>query len=96
MPAKFEVYLDKSNQYRFRLKAANGEPIASGESYPDRKSVLKGIASIQKNAPTAAIIDTTVEKKEAKPKAAAKAKAPAKPKAAAKPKAPAKPKAAKK
>ena len=95
MPAKFEIYLDKSNAYRFRLKAANGEPIASGESYPDRKSVLKGIASIQKNAPIAIIDDTTVEKKEAKPKAAAKAapKAAAKTKAA--PKA-AKPKAAKK
>ena len=85
MPGKFEIYLDKANQYRFRLKAGNGEPIATGESYPDKKSVLKGVASVQKNAATAPIVDLTVE---AKPAAKATAKA-AKPAAAkaAKPKA---------
>ena len=84
MPAKFEIYLDKANQYRFRLKAANGEPIASGESYPDKKSALKGVASVQKSAAVAKIVDTTVEAP-AKPKAAAKKPAAKKP--AAKPKA---------
>jgi uncharacterized protein YegP (UPF0339 family) len=59
MPAKFTVYLDRAKKYRFNLKAANGEIIASGESYPDRKSALKGIASIQKNAAAAKIIDET-------------------------------------
>ena len=86
MPAKFTVYKDRANKFRFNLKAANGEIIATGESYPDKKSALKGIASIAKNAPVAAIVDDTVEPKAAKPKAA-KSKA-AKPKAA-------KPKAAK-
>ena len=80
MAAKFTVYLDKAKQYRFNLKAANGEIIAVGESYPDKKSCLKGIASIQKNAPIAKIVDSTVEApKAAKPKAA-------KPKAKAEPK----------
>ena len=89
MPAKFTVYKDKSNQFRFNLKAGNGEIIAVGESYPDKKSCLKGIASIQKNAPVAKIVDSTIEAapKATKPKTA---KASAKPKAA---KAPAKPKA---
>jgi uncharacterized protein YegP (UPF0339 family) len=59
MPAKFTVYLDRAKKYRFNLKAANGEIIASGESYPDKKSALKGIASIQKNAAAAKIIDET-------------------------------------
>jgi uncharacterized protein YegP (UPF0339 family) len=59
MPAKFTVYLDKAKKYRFNLKASNGEIIASGESYPDKKSALKGIASIQKNAAAAKIIDET-------------------------------------
>jgi uncharacterized protein YegP (UPF0339 family) len=59
MPAKFTVYLDRAKKYRFNLKAANGEIIAAGESYPDRKSALKGIASIQKNAAAAKIIDET-------------------------------------
>jgi len=75
MPAKFEVYKDKGSQFRFRLKAANGETIATGESYPDKKSALKGIASIQKNAPIAKIDDTTIEadaKKPAKKPAAKK------------------------
>jgi uncharacterized protein YegP (UPF0339 family) len=72
MPAKFTVYLDKGNKYRFNLKAANGEIIAASESYPDKKSALKGIASVAKNAPVAKIVDTTVTVKKAevaKPKA---------------------------
>jgi uncharacterized protein YegP (UPF0339 family) len=73
MPApKFEIYKDKGNQFRFRLKAGNGETIAVGESYPDKKSVQKGIASIQKNAPVAAIVDTTIEAEAKKPVAAKK------------------------
>ena len=91
MPAKFTVYKDKAGQFRFNLKAANGEIIATGESYPDKKSVLKGIASITKNAPVAKIDDTTVEdaaeKKPVKKTAASKAKAAAKPKTARKTKA---------
>jgi uncharacterized protein YegP (UPF0339 family) len=82
MPAKFTVYLDRAKKYRFNLKAANGEIIASGESYPDKKSALKGIASIQKNAAAAKIIDETGEAEAAKKpgrKPAAKA-APAAPK----------------
>ena len=82
MPAKFTVYKDKSNKFRFNLKAANGEIIAVGESYPDKKSALKGIASIQKNASVATIVDTTVEDKAAKKTVTkpAAAKKPAKPK----------------
>lgn len=30
---KFEMYLDKKGEYRFRLKAKNGEPIAASEGY---------------------------------------------------------------
>ena len=81
MSAKFTVFKDKAGQFRFNLKAANGEIIAASESYPDRKSALKGIASIVKNAPIARIEDTTEAapaKKPAKP-AAAKAKEQVKP-----------------
>ena len=97
MSAKFTVYRDKANQFRFNLKAANGEIIAVGESYPDKKSCLKGIASIQKNAPIAKIVDSTEDASKSAKSKAAKPKA-AKPKAAkpmaAKPKA-SKPKASK-
>jgi len=66
---KFEIFKDKKNEFRFRLKAGNGEIIAVGESYPDKKSALKGIASIQKNAPVAKIDDTTIEPEAKKPAA---------------------------
>lgn len=55
---KFEVYLDKAGEYRFRLKAKNGEIIATGEGYKTKKSCLNGIASIKKNAPEAPIQKT--------------------------------------
>ena len=47
---KFEVYTDKAGEFRFRLKAANGQIIATGEGYKAKKSCLNGIESIRKNA----------------------------------------------
>ena len=83
MPAKFEVFKDKKGEFRFRLKAANGETIATGESYPDKAACKRGIASIKKNAPTTEIEDTTDEKatvkKTVKKPATVKVKAAAKP-----------------
>jgi uncharacterized protein YegP (UPF0339 family) len=57
MAAKFEIFLDRKKQYRFHLKASNGEIIAASEGYETKAACVKGIKSIQKNAPTAAIID---------------------------------------
>ena len=54
---KFEIFKDKAGEFRFRLKAANGEIIASGEGYTTRKACLNGIASIGKNAPEAAVFE---------------------------------------
>ena len=59
MPAKFEIYQDKSGEYRFRLKAANGEVIAQGEGYKSKSSCEKGIESVKTNAPKAPIEDLT-------------------------------------
>jgi len=53
---KYEIYRDKKGEYRFRLKAANGEIIATGEGYAAKASCLKGIRSIQANAPEAEIV----------------------------------------
>ena len=83
MAAKFIVYMDKSKKHRFRLLATNGEIIATGEAYETKASCLNGIKSIQKNAPTAIVVDETVAKDPAK-KAPAKKK-PAKKTAAKKP-----------
>jgi len=49
MPTKFEVYKDAAEKYRFRLRAGNGEIIATGEAYEQHASCLKGIKSVQKN-----------------------------------------------
>ena len=48
---KYEVYTDKAGEFRFRLKAKNGEIIATSEGYKAKASALNGIASIGKNAP---------------------------------------------
>lgn len=52
---KFEVYKDKAGEFRFRLKATNGQIIATGEGYKALASCLNGIESIIKNAPEAPI-----------------------------------------
>ena len=53
---KYELYKDKAGEYRFRLKASNGEIIGKSEGYKAKASARKGIASIGKNAPEAPVI----------------------------------------
>lgn len=53
---KFEVYLDKRGEYRFRLKARNGEIITTGEGYKAKASCLNGIDSIRRNAPESPVV----------------------------------------
>jgi hypothetical protein len=53
---KFEIYKDKGGEFRFRLKATNGQIIAVSEGYKAMKSCRNGIASVQKNAVTDKII----------------------------------------
>jgi uncharacterized protein YegP (UPF0339 family) len=57
MPAFFEVYKDTAGKFRFRLKAANGENIATGEAYNSKNACMDGIESVKKNAPIAEIKD---------------------------------------
>lgn len=60
MPGKFEIYTDKAGEYRFRLKASNGEPILASEGYKAKAGCLNGIESVKKNAP----VDTLYERKQ--------------------------------
>ena len=53
---KFEVYEDKAGEFRFRLKARNGEIIAVSEGYKAKASCMNGIESVRKNAPDADIV----------------------------------------
>ncbi len=60
MAGKFELYSDKAGEFRFRLKAGNGEIILSSEGYKKRASAMNGIESVKKNAAN----DARYEKKE--------------------------------
>ena len=53
---KFELYTDKAGEFRFRLKARNGEPIGKSEGYKSKDSALNGIDSIGRNAPEGEVI----------------------------------------
>lgn len=57
-------YKDQSGKFRFRLKARNGEIVASGESYPTKADVKKGITALKKAAADAETVDLTVESKQ--------------------------------
>lgn len=50
MAGKFELYTDKAGEYRFRLKAGNGENILASEGYKAKSGAENGIASVKKNA----------------------------------------------
>lgn len=50
MAGKFEIFLDKVGEFRFRLKAANGQIILASEGYTTKASVLNGIESVRKNS----------------------------------------------
>ena len=52
---KFEMYIDKSGEYRFRLKATNGQTIATSEGYGAKAGCLNGIDSVKRNASDAPI-----------------------------------------
>lgn len=52
---KFELYRDKRGQYRFRLKARNGQIVAFSEGYTTKSACLQGIQSVIKCAKDAAV-----------------------------------------
>ena len=54
---KFEMYADKAGEFRFRLKARNGEIIATSEGYTSKAACENGIESVRKNAPEAEIVE---------------------------------------
>ena len=53
---KFEMYADKAGEFRFRLKAKNGQIIAVSEGYTSKAGCENGIASVKKNAAEAEVV----------------------------------------
>lgn len=62
MAGKFEVYKDKGGEFRFRLKAGNGQTILASEGYKRKPSCMNGIESVRKNSQN----DARFERKETK------------------------------
>ena len=54
---KFEIYLDKAGEIRFRLKATNGQIIGVSEGYKAMKSCVNGIESVKTN-----VVDAKIER----------------------------------
>jgi hypothetical protein len=59
MAYKFEVYKDKSSEFRFRFVAPNKEVMFSGQGYKQKSSAMSAIESIKKNTPGAEVDDQT-------------------------------------
>jgi hypothetical protein len=57
--AQFEIYKDTAGQFRWRLRAANGELIASSEAYTTMDSCKNGIRSVKRSAPKAIVQNLT-------------------------------------
>ncbi len=55
------VIRETSTGVKFDLLAGNHEVIATSEVYSSEEACRKGIASVQKNAPAAAVEDQTME-----------------------------------
>lgn len=53
---KFEIYTDKAGEFRFRLKAKNGQIIATSEGYTTMVNCQKGVESVRKNAADSEIV----------------------------------------
>ncbi len=54
---KFEIYKDKAGEFRFRLKAGNGQIIAVGEGYTTHANCINGVESVKKNAADAEVVE---------------------------------------
>ena len=72
MPGKFVVKKGPTGKFRFSLLSTNGQVVASSEAYETKRAALSGVASVQKLAAGAKVIDTTVAAVATAPKPAAK------------------------
>ncbi len=57
MAGKFEVYQDAGGKFRFRLKAGNGEVVATGQAYASLAGAKEGCAAVQRAADGASIVE---------------------------------------
>ena len=58
--ATFEIFRDDRNEYRWRLRAGNGAPMAQSEGYTTKADALEAIELIRRDAAQAAVKDETI------------------------------------
>ncbi len=61
MAGKFEVYQDAGGKFRFRLKAGNGEVVATGQAYASLAGAKEGCAAVQRAAAGASIVEAATD-----------------------------------
>jgi uncharacterized protein len=54
---KFEIYKDSRGKFRFRLKAGNGEIVATGEAYETKAGAIGGTEAVKRAAADATVVD---------------------------------------
>ena len=57
--SRFNLFLDRSAQFRFNVQSRNGKIIASSEGYETKQAALKGIASLRRCCPLARVVNKT-------------------------------------
>ncbi len=63
---KFEVYKDNKGNYRWRLLAQNGEPVASsGEGFKEKRTAMNAVKKLKEWANTETILDLEKMKEDA-------------------------------
>lgn len=60
MPGKFVIKKGPTGKFRFSLVSTNGQIVASSQAYDNKSAAMRGVASVQKLAAAARIVDTTV------------------------------------
>lgn len=57
--ARFVIYLDRANEYRWRLVARNGEKVAASEGYTSKQSAINSVGNIKALSLHADVVDET-------------------------------------
>jgi len=60
VPGKFVIKKGPTGKFRFSLVSTNGQIVASSQAYDGKAAAMRGVASVQKLAAGARIVDTTV------------------------------------
>jgi uncharacterized protein YegP (UPF0339 family) len=60
VPGKFVIKKGPTGKFRFSLVSTNGQIVASSQAYENKAAAMRGVASVQKLAADARIVDLTV------------------------------------